>query len=111
MGFLGVLEDKHLPHVPGTVILNEQSAHSEELTAGLKHGTGRHAHVVLVPQPSDDPNDPLNWTFAKKLTIIIIVGFGSILYASTVGPLLNASLAVLSVQYNESIGHITLISG
>ena len=24
----------------------------------LKRGTGRHAHVVLVPQPSDDPNDP-----------------------------------------------------
>lgn len=26
----------------------------------LKHGTGRFEHVVLVPQPSDDPNDPLN---------------------------------------------------
>ena len=26
----------------------------------LKKGTGRFAHVVLVPQPSDDPNDPLN---------------------------------------------------
>jgi hypothetical protein len=24
----------------------------------LKRGTGRDAHVVLVPQPSDDPNDP-----------------------------------------------------
>jgi hypothetical protein len=26
----------------------------------LKHGTGRYADVILVPQPSDDPNDPLN---------------------------------------------------
>ena len=26
----------------------------------LKKGTGRLSHVVLVPQPSDDPNDPLN---------------------------------------------------
>ena len=26
----------------------------------LKHGTGRFKDVILVPQPSDDPNDPLN---------------------------------------------------
>ena len=26
----------------------------------LKKGCGRYSHVVLVPQPSDDPNDPLN---------------------------------------------------
>ena len=26
----------------------------------LKKGTGRFSHVVLVPQPTDDPNDPLN---------------------------------------------------
>lgn len=26
----------------------------------LKHGSGRFSHVILVPQPSDDPNDPLN---------------------------------------------------
>ena len=26
----------------------------------LKKGKGRFAYVVLVPQPSNDPNDPLN---------------------------------------------------
>jgi len=26
----------------------------------LKHGKGRFANVILVPQPSDNPNDPLN---------------------------------------------------
>lgn len=26
----------------------------------LKHGKGRFSHIILVPQPSDDPNDPLN---------------------------------------------------
>lgn len=26
----------------------------------LKHGKGRYSGVILVPQPSDDPNDPLN---------------------------------------------------
>lgn len=26
----------------------------------LKHGTGKHAHTILAPQPTDSPNDPLN---------------------------------------------------
>jgi hypothetical protein len=26
----------------------------------LKHGKGKYANVILVPQPSDSPNDPLN---------------------------------------------------
>jgi hypothetical protein len=26
----------------------------------LKHGTGRLSHVILVPQPTDSQNDPLN---------------------------------------------------
>lgn len=26
----------------------------------LKHGSGKFSHIVLVPQPSDSPNDPLN---------------------------------------------------
>ena len=51
MGFLGILEDHKLAHVPGTVILNENSAHSEEVTAGLKHGTGKSSNLILVPQP------------------------------------------------------------
>lgn len=58
MGFLGIPEDKHMARVPGTVILNAQVANSEDLTGHLKHGTGKYAHIVLVPQPSDDPNDP-----------------------------------------------------
>ena len=29
--------------------------------------------TILIPQPSDDPEDPLNWTwFRKHLTLIII---------------------------------------
>lgn len=26
----------------------------------LRHGKGRYRDVILVPQPSDSPNDPLN---------------------------------------------------
>jgi hypothetical protein len=48
-------------HVPGTVLLDDEVAHAEDIAGGLKHGKGRHAHIVLSPQPSEDPNDPLNW--------------------------------------------------
>jgi len=51
MGFLGVLEDKHLQHVPATVILSEETNLTEGATAGLKHGTGKDADIILIPQP------------------------------------------------------------
>ena len=31
----------------------------------LKHGKGRFKDVILVPQPSDSPNDPLNVMYPK----------------------------------------------
>lgn len=51
MGFLGILEDKHLQHVPGTVILAEKEHQGTEAAAGLKHGSGRDADIILIPQP------------------------------------------------------------
>ena len=60
-----------MEHVPGTVLLDDQSAHAEDVAGGLKHGTGRDTHIVLSPQPSEDPNDPLNWCVdrSNRLTI------------------------------------------
>lgn len=111
MGFFGILEDKALPHVPGTVILNEELAQSESITAALRHGKGRNAHVVLAPQPSEDPNDPLNWSSAKKLVIISVLGLGVMLSASAVSGLLNAALFNLATELNVPFGDITIISG
>lgn len=111
MGVGFVLEDHHLPRVPGTVILEEDVAHSETVTGDLKHGTGKNAHVVLTPQPSEDPNDPLNWSMSRKLTIMLITGMGTILYGACFGPLLNASLVVIAVDLNVTITDITLLSG
>lgn len=111
MGFLGILEDKKLLHVPGTVILNESEVEAGGVTFGFQHGSGKDSNIVLVPQPSEDPNDPLNWPSTKKLTIILIVGLGTILNAATIGPLLNAGLYTISLDFGVEIGDITLISG
>ncbi|KAL2399165.1 hypothetical protein ABEF95_000664 [Exophiala dermatitidis] len=111
MVFLGILNDTKLPHVPGTVILEEDAAHSEATTGGLKHGTGRNANIVLVPQPSNDPNDPLNWPMSKKLTALGISCWGSILYGAVVSAMLNSAFAEMSVEINTTIADLVLTSG
>ncbi|KAH0833567.1 hypothetical protein AYO21_05245 [Fonsecaea monophora] len=111
MPFLGILDDTKIPHVPGTVILEEDAAHSQEVTGGLKHGTGRNAHIVLVPQPSNDPNDPLNWSYTKKLTALGITCWGSILYAAVVSAMLNSAFFEMSIEINTTIPKLVLSSG
>ena len=112
MGFLGILEDNKLSHVPATVILSEESSTTpNEATAGLKRGTGKDADVILIPQPSEDPNDPLNWSKTKKLTIMIIVAYGSVLYAAVLSPLLSPALVVIAQTFNKKVSDITKISG
>lgn len=49
-------------------VLNDVSLANER---GLK--TTADGQIILIPQPSDSPNDPLNWTpFHKHLVLIII---------------------------------------
>lgn len=51
----------------------------------LENGHGGHYKVakdgktVLIPQPSDDPNDPLNWNWWKKHALLIAVSYTSLL--------------------------------
>jgi hypothetical protein len=75
--------DHKLPHVPGTVLLDDYAAHTEDITHSLKHATGSDAHIVLSPQPSEDPNDPLNWPKWKKELIVAILCLGAMLNAGT----------------------------
>lgn len=44
-------------------------------------------HTVLIPQPTDDKHDPLNWSWAKKHAILFVVAFVSFLpdYGSATG--------------------------
>ncbi|RMZ74316.1 mfs transporter [Pyrenophora seminiperda CCB06] len=77
----------------------------------LKRGTGSDAEIILIPQPSEDPNDPLNWSYTQKLVITIIVAYGSILYAAVLSPLLSPALVVIAKDYNKPVSTITKISG
>jgi len=43
--------------------------------------------TILIPQPSEDPNDPLNWSWFKKHLILIIISATAFLadYGSATG--------------------------
>lgn len=42
-------------------------------TAGQDLKTAADGHTILIPQPSTDPNDPLNWPPMKKhLTLFVL---------------------------------------
>ncbi|KAH3985437.1 hypothetical protein HBI56_073720 [Parastagonospora nodorum] len=111
MGFLGILEDNKLAHVPATVTLSEEQHLSTESAIGLKRGTGRDAEIILIPQPSEDPNDPLNWSTTKKWTIMLIVAYGSVLYAAVLSPLLSPALVIIATDFKKDVADITVISG
>ena len=58
----------------------------------LKHiETSTGSRLVLVPQPSDDPNDPLQWPLSKKYVTLAIGIMYSTLGAIT-GPLMAAGI-------------------
>ena len=47
----------------------------------------RDGHTILIPQASDDPHDPLNWSWTKKHLFLIIVSLSAFLpdYGSATG--------------------------
>ncbi|KAF2973434.1 hypothetical protein GQX73_g101 [Xylaria multiplex] len=66
---------------PTTASTKRTSFRSIDPKRTLKYGTGKHFMVELSPQPSEDPNDPLNWPLWKRnlnflalLSMVAIVG-------------------------------------
>lgn len=49
--------------------------------------TAGDGHTILIPQPSEDPLDPLNWSPFKKHVILFIISFAAFLpdYGSATG--------------------------
>ena len=59
---LGVLDDRAMEHVPGTTRYFDDPNRPQEAqpeSSHLKCDTSGKVPIILVPQPSDDPNDPL----------------------------------------------------
>ncbi|KAB2569420.1 putative MFS-type transporter [Lasiodiplodia theobromae] len=106
----GILEDHKMEVVPGTALMNDQSDLPPELqdipADHLKHGKGKHSHILLVPQPSDSPNDPLNWPLWKKDVILLIVGFAAAVVGAY-GPMLGPGFVPISKQLGISVNTLS----
>lgn len=59
-------------------------------------------HTRLIPQPSDDPNDPLNWSSRKKNICLFIVAATALLpdYGSATGAVTLLPQAACVLQDN-----------
>jgi len=77
----------------------------------LKRGKGSNSHIILVPQPSEDPNDPLNWPQWEKELCLATIAFGSIVNAAVFGPLLSAATVAIALKYNVTITASAELSG
>jgi hypothetical protein len=73
---------------------DEREGYVVDTEAGATGGkVAADGHTVLIPQPSDDPNDPLNWSWNKKHLILFVV-----------------SLTAFLPDYGSATGAVTLLS-
>ncbi|KAK9234239.1 major facilitator superfamily domain-containing protein [Lipomyces kononenkoae] len=98
--------------IPGTVHLLDLQ---DSIQA--KHASGNQNEIVLIPTPSDDPEDPLNWSRGRKLlsafcvcVYTFMVGFTSAAIYSVLEPISNATDLSLG-DLNAGTGYMFLLFG
>ncbi|KAF2156808.1 MFS general substrate transporter [Myriangium duriaei CBS 260.36] len=109
---LGIIEDRKLRHVPGTATLDELLGNAlpgATPSSNLKRSKDK-TPVILVPQPSDDPHDPLNWPLWRRDLITLILSLLSVI-ASTLSPLLAANSLTLLLYFERDFTQIALLTG
>ncbi|KAF2251992.1 MFS general substrate transporter [Trematosphaeria pertusa] len=101
---LGVLNDAHMAAPPGTVKIGATATVEDpaEDASSLK----RDGDIILQPQPSDNPNDPLNWSRAWKESIMVILAFSSGV-TTALGPMITPGIQVVSMKYGVSLDMVS----
>jgi len=67
------LDLDHIGETQGYVLDEATLRQQLGLSADAKLKTAKDGKTVLIPQPSDDPRDPLNWpTWRKHMTLLVI---------------------------------------
>ncbi|KAF2659395.1 MFS general substrate transporter [Lophiostoma macrostomum CBS 122681] len=69
--------------------------------------TTKSGHTVLIPQPSEDPQDPLNWSIVKKHVILLIISFAAFLpdYGSATGAVTLIPQAAIWNMSPDTVNH------
>ncbi|KAL4930619.1 putative MFS transporter [Aspergillus undulatus] len=110
---LGILDVRN-KQVSGTVNILEQEEPSEDQPptyySNLKYDRSGPEPILLVPQPSDDPNDPLNWPLWKRDLTLFSLSLVAVLCATT-SSVMAAGTVALSVYFRKSFMQIALLTG
>ncbi|EGD96752.1 MFS transporter [Trichophyton tonsurans CBS 112818] len=111
---LGILEDSKLDNVPGTTYVLDDDGSSVETPvpeeSHLKYDKSGSVPIILVPQPSDDPNDPLNWPLWKRDLILVILSITSVICATT-SSIMAANTVTIALNYTIDFTQAALLTG
>ncbi|KAL6241046.1 hypothetical protein RBB50_011949 [Rhinocladiella similis] len=73
---------------------------------GSVHQHPNNPHLVLIPQPSEDPNDPLRWPRWKKMMPLVLVNFFAFMVSYVITGL-STGFVLLREEFNQSTASIT----
>ncbi|KAK3312729.1 major facilitator superfamily domain-containing protein [Apodospora peruviana] len=114
----GILEDTSsgLGHVPGTALLEEDFTGEEGSAAHhshehLKKTVVRGETIILVPQPSDDANDPLGWPLWTRDLLFLLYAYCGLLCIGGIGPILSSLTLDLVARFGISFTDVSLLTG
>ena len=100
---MAVYSEQDADYVPGTVHLVDVA---RQMT--LSRHDASHGDIVLIPRPSSDPDDPLNWTYRRKLLAVSM----SYLYVLGTGIATSLQYSVLAdITADTGISTADLVQG
>ncbi|KAM0424783.1 hypothetical protein ACHAPT_010093 [Fusarium lateritium] len=110
---LGILDAPDVEHVPGTTRYFDDPSQPQvpsDHHENLKFDRSGKEPIILIPQPSDDPNDPLNWPLWRRDLITFLLCFAGIL-ATALGPILAANTITIALDFSQDFTKVALLTG
>ncbi|CAI7591990.1 unnamed protein product [Penicillium discolor] len=91
---------EHVELIPGTDTMISHLSYEENDTP----------NTILIPHPSDNPADPLNWSRPWKLTVVLAQGF-YVLF--NIMPILATAplYPVLTAEWNKGLDAVSIVTG
>jgi hypothetical protein len=96
----GILDDKKTKWPPGTVLLDDVKQRAMINASGKRFAhLKKDKHVVLQPQPTDSVNDPLNWSYKRKMSLIFTLIVAGVAVGGMMG-MLGTAGRILAERYH-----------
>jgi len=99
----GILESRTGLQPVGTTLLEDIHENAS--------GNGRgQAEIILVPQPSNPPEDPLNMCRIRKELLFLTIVFGACA-TGVIGPLLVPGFSIIATAFQVTLTQVSILNG